>query len=363
MARRRPRSRGGQDPAQPGQHARRRRRPAAAPPDLQHAEQRAHAREGVRTAAARRRLAGHLHTCDVDLATPVVQEATGRGKLALAACIGTDQMGPSASARCAGASPSASGTSPRTRARRWPSSRGAAGWRRAALATDTVIVYFKNVVQSFKARWRQLGGRIVTEESYQSAPGGGSPNIPERDHAPEPHERAGDRDLDRGVFGGLSGLISGLRTLRTNTPILNSWAGDGNYWLPTNPRVTKLLRHVRIRVGRRPNPAVRRLVNSMRAAGAAPGTGGFLTGPAMIDGLVTAYRGRRARRRRRARRAAGEVPRCAHALREDQLLEEPPQRVRPHIPRHAHPEQPGELRGGGQGEGRGANRLAVAGGR
>ena len=31
-------------------------------------------------------------------------------------------------------------------------------------------------------------------------------------------------------------------------------------------------------------------MNSLRAAGAAPGTGGFLTGPAMIDGLVTAIR-------------------------------------------------------------------------
>ena len=41
------------------------------------------------------------------------------------------------------------------------------------LATDTVIVYFRNVVQAFKARWTQLGGKIVTEETYQSA--GGSP--------------------------------------------------------------------------------------------------------------------------------------------------------------------------------------------
>ena len=47
------------------------------------------------------------------------------------------------------------------------------GWRSASLATDTVIVYFRNVVQAFKARWEQLGGKIVTEETYQSA--GGSP--------------------------------------------------------------------------------------------------------------------------------------------------------------------------------------------
>jgi branched-chain amino acid transport system substrate-binding protein len=33
-------------------------------------------------------------TCDVDYATPVVQEAINKGVLAIAPCIGTDQMGP-----------------------------------------------------------------------------------------------------------------------------------------------------------------------------------------------------------------------------------------------------------------------------
>ena len=33
-------------------------------------------------------------TCDVDYATPVVQEAINRGMLTIAPCIGTDQMGP-----------------------------------------------------------------------------------------------------------------------------------------------------------------------------------------------------------------------------------------------------------------------------
>ena len=33
-------------------------------------------------------------TCDVDFAAPVVQESINAGKLAVAPCIGTDQMGP-----------------------------------------------------------------------------------------------------------------------------------------------------------------------------------------------------------------------------------------------------------------------------
>ena len=31
--------------------------------------------------------------------------------------------------------------------------------------------------------------------------------------------------------------MNGLRTLGNNTPILNSWAGDGNYWYTHNPKV------------------------------------------------------------------------------------------------------------------------------
>ena len=36
-----------------------------------------------------------------------------------------------------------------------------------------------------------------------------------------------------GAFGALSTLISGLRSLGNNTAVLNSWAGDGTYWVPT----------------------------------------------------------------------------------------------------------------------------------
>ena len=50
-------------------------------------------------------------------------------------------------------------------------------------------------------------------------------------------------DVDRDVDGGsvrrtVDARVSGLRSLGNNTPILNSWAGDGTYWLPSNPKVT-----------------------------------------------------------------------------------------------------------------------------
>ena len=68
------------------------------------------------------------------------------------------------------------------------------GWRSASLATDTVIVYFKNVVQAFEARWKQLGGQIVTKETYQSAPAAAATSGRRR-HTAE--QREGRRDRDR----------------------------------------------------------------------------------------------------------------------------------------------------------------------
>ena len=40
------------------------------------------------------------------------------------------------------------------------------------------------------------------------------------------------------AFGELPALVSGLRSLGNQTPILNSWAGDGTYWATQSPQVT-----------------------------------------------------------------------------------------------------------------------------
>ena len=73
---------------------RRRRRPAARPQDLQHAGRQAGGTRGLRAKLIGEGANIIFTTCDVDLAAPVVQEAINRGLLAIAPCIGTDQMGP-----------------------------------------------------------------------------------------------------------------------------------------------------------------------------------------------------------------------------------------------------------------------------
>ena len=157
------------------------------------------------------------------------------------------------------------------------------GWRTAALATDSVIIYFRNVVQAFDARFRQLGGRIVARETYQSLGGNNVQNVVSRLN---PVKADVIVTSTAGAFGALSTLVSGLRSLGNNTPVLNSWAGDGTYWLPANPKVTNYwFVTFASSFGDDPSRAVNALAKKVKAA-----TGGFITGPSAVDGVVTAIK-------------------------------------------------------------------------
>jgi branched-chain amino acid transport system substrate-binding protein len=225
-----------------------------------------------------------MTTCDVDLAAPVVQESIKAGKLTVAPCIGTDQMGPKrfgARGRLA----FSYGNVAQDEGSAMAEFAWRRGWRSASLATDTVIVYFRNVVQAFEARWRQLGGRVVTEETYQSGNTASYQNVVTRLNA---------RNADvivtstAAAFGAQAPIMSGLRTLGNDTPILNSWAGDGNYWYGgVNGGVSDYY-YVTFAsaFGNDPVKAVNALAKRNRAAIAKAGsTGGFVTGPAAIDGI------------------------------------------------------------------------------
>ncbi|HVV58919.1 MAG TPA: ABC transporter substrate-binding protein [Gaiellaceae bacterium] len=221
-------------------------------------------------------------TCDVDMGAPVIQEAIDRGVLAVAPCIGTDQMGPKRFG-AKGKLAFSFGNVAQDEGSAMAQYAWSKGWRTADLATDTVIVYFKNVVQAFKARWQQLGGKVVDEETYQSLGGNNVQNVVSRVNGKKADVIV---TSTAGAFGALSTLVSGLRSLGNDTPILNSWAGDGTYWLPKSPPVTNYYFVTFASVfGDDPNGAVNTLAKQVHA-----GTGGFVTGPAAIDGVVAAIR-------------------------------------------------------------------------
>jgi len=107
-----------------------------------------------------------MTTCDVDFAAPVVQTAINAGKLTVAACIGTDQMGPKrfgAKGRLA----FSYGNVAQDEGSAMAEYAWKRGWKTASLATDTVIVYFRNVVQAFEKRFTQLGGKIAAKEATE----------------------------------------------------------------------------------------------------------------------------------------------------------------------------------------------------
>src|SRR5262252_7526565 len=208
-------------------------------------------------------------TCDVELAAPVVTTAIDRGVLAIAPCIGTDQMGPKRYGT-KGRLAFSFGNVAQDEGSAMAQYAWSRGWRKADLATDTVIIYFRNVVQAFEARWKQLGGKNV--QNAVSRLNGEKADVIVTSTA--------------GAFGALSTLVTGLRSLGNNTPILNSWAGDGTYWLPANPKVTNYwFVTFASSFGDDPVKAVNTLAKQVKAA-----TGGFITGPSAIDGLVTAIK-------------------------------------------------------------------------
>jgi branched-chain amino acid transport system substrate-binding protein len=223
-------------------------------------------------------------TCDVDFATPVVQEAISQGTLAIAPCIGTDQMGPKRFGE-QGRLAFSFGNVAQDEGSAMAEFAWEQGWRTAALATNTVIVYFQNVVQAFEARFTELGGEIVARETYAT----GADNV---DAAVSRLNAAtADVIVTSTAFGELPALVSGLRALGDETPILNSWAGDGTYWVTDNPPVTNYYSVTYASVfGDDPSEEVRDLIDALTQAGSQPGTGGFLAGAGAIDGIVEAIR-------------------------------------------------------------------------
>ncbi|MHB8469064.1 MAG: ABC transporter substrate-binding protein [Gaiellaceae bacterium] len=221
-------------------------------------------------------------TCDVDFAAPVIQESINRGVLTIAPCIGTDQMGPKRFG-AKGKLAFSFGNVAQDEGSAMAQYAWGRGWKTAGLATDTVIVYFKNIIQAFKARFTQLGGKVVDQETYQSL---GSTNVQNVVSKFSKVKADVYVTSTAGAFGALSTFVSGLRSLGNTTPILNSWAGDGTYWLPKSPKVTNYyFVTFADAFGGDPNPAVNKLAKQVKA-----GTGGFITGPAAIDGVATAIR-------------------------------------------------------------------------
>ncbi len=219
-------------------------------------------------------------TCDVEFAAPATQEFINKGMLTIAPCIGTDQQGPKRFGAKGKLAFSYGNVAQDEGAAMAEWAYKQKGWKSAALATNNLLVYFKQIVQAFKSRFTQLGGKIVAEESYTTGQNDVGNAVSRLNGV------KADVVVTSTSFGELPGIVNGLRSLGNQTPILNSWAGDGTYWTGDKPKVTNYYAVTYASIGGDdPNQAVNLLAKQVKA-----GTGGFITGAAAIDGILEAIK-------------------------------------------------------------------------
>jgi branched-chain amino acid transport system substrate-binding protein len=225
-------------------------------------------------------------TCDVDWATPAVQEGISANLLTVAPCIGTDQMSPKRFGE-QGKLAFSFGNVAQDEGAALAELANEKGWKSATIVTDKSIVYTQNAGLAFKQRFEELGGTVAAEESFTE--GDGTINNVVRSVN---NEDADTIAMCATTQQDLPAFVSGVRGGGNKTPIMGPWSIDGPFWLPKSKSVANeiyLVTYASV-YGDDPNPDVRKLIAAMEKAGAPPATGGFVTGAAAIDGIVAAIK-------------------------------------------------------------------------
>jgi branched-chain amino acid transport system substrate-binding protein len=224
-------------------------------------------------------------TCDVDYATPAIDEFLQAKLLTVSPCIGTDQMGPSRFGS-AGDLAFSFGNAAQDEGAAIAEYAYQRGWHTADVVTDKLLVYFQNVCQAFTDRFQQLGGKIVDSESFTQGDGTIG-NVATRINGKPAQVIAFCTSFgtDQPSF------VDSLRTLGNNTPIIDGWGSDGAYWWSKNPKITNFYYATyaaAVPGAVDPDPAVRAFEAQMKAAGKPAQTGGFITGADAIQTLAYA---------------------------------------------------------------------------
>jgi len=222
-------------------------------------------------------------TCDVDFATAAIQEFLAKGLLTIAPCIGTDQMGPKRFGALGKLAFSYGNVAQDEGAAMAEYAYSVKHWKTAITVTDNLLVYFKNIVQAFTSRFKQLGGKVVDAESFTSFDKT-IQNVVSRVNS---HKAA--VIVTSTGFADWPTFMAGIRSLNNSTPIMNSWAGDGTFWYPKSPPVSNYWYPTYASVfGDDPSAQVRTLIKQMTKIHQPPATGGFVTGAAAVDGVAAA---------------------------------------------------------------------------
>jgi branched-chain amino acid transport system substrate-binding protein len=105
-------------------------------------------------------------SCDFDWSAPAQSEATSRGVPAISFCAGAPQFGPN------GLGPltfSAGIATPNEASVPAEWAFEEQGWKNAFILNDPVIAYDTTYCDSFAARWEELGGTVVGQDTFENA--------------------------------------------------------------------------------------------------------------------------------------------------------------------------------------------------
>jgi branched-chain amino acid transport system substrate-binding protein len=223
-------------------------------------------------------------TCDVDWATPSTQVGIAEGKLTVAPCIGTDQMGPKRFGD-EGKLAFSFGNVAQDEGAALAQLAVDQGFKTVNVVTDKSIVYTQNVCAAFTNRFQELGGQVAAQESFTEGDGTIGRVVSSVDDS-----EADANAICATTQEDLPTFVSGVRGLGNDTPIIGPWSIDGAFWLPKSDRVADnimLVTYASV-YGDDPNQEVRSLIEQMTADDTPPATGGFVAGAAAVDGIVAA---------------------------------------------------------------------------
>jgi branched-chain amino acid transport system substrate-binding protein len=225
-------------------------------------------------------------TCDVDYATPAAQEGLNKGKLTIAPCLGTDELSPLRFGTKGKLAFSFGNAAQDEGAAMAEYAYKQKHWKSAVVVTDNLLRYFQDICKAFTVRYKALGGKIVAQESFSQGDKTIN-NVVSRVN----NEKSSMITFCTSFAGDQPAFVSGLRSLNNKTPIMNSWAGDGAYWWPKNPKVTNYYFVTYASAfGDDPSKQVRAFEGLMKKAGHPAQTGGFLGGASAIQGIVYAIK-------------------------------------------------------------------------
>jgi branched-chain amino acid transport system substrate-binding protein len=166
--------------------------------------------------------------CDYDYGGPGARVANAQKKVALSLCAGSPLFG------VQGVGPYAftMGTATPTVGSVLAEFAKKQGYKRPYLLTDTTIQYTKSITKTFTQRWKELGGTLGGQNSFQ----GSDSSIASQINA---IQRSGADSVVASVWlvGGPSALKQ-IRDAGVKLPILTTDGMDGAFWLKAAPHLT-----------------------------------------------------------------------------------------------------------------------------